>query len=61
MKMFYGFTVVNPEASAKIIMPVLTWREHLENLLREAAYIAVQAALLAGSVTAFAWGFGAFR
>lgn len=54
----YGFTIVNPTMATKIIMPEMTWRDVVRALLDEVWYITVQSALLAGSITSFAWGFG---
>ena len=61
IEIIYGMTVVNPEMSCEIFMPKLTWREAISCALHEVWYVIVQAALFAGSVTSFAWGFGLIR
>lgn len=61
MDVFYGLAVVNPTYAAKIVMPPLTWREALRAMAREVWFVTTQAALFAGSVTAFAVAFGVIR
>ena len=60
-KILYGVTVVNPEVMVQAVMEKPTWKGIFLGWLNDLLFLIVQSALASGSITAFAYSFGAFH